>query len=107
MEEISLGDFVLAGGEIPAMALIEACVRLIPGVLGDHASIAEESFAAGLLEYPHYTRPQNFEGRPIPEVLTSGNHSEIAKFRLARAQALTRERRPDLWVLHQKPPKPL
>jgi tRNA (guanine37-N1)-methyltransferase len=107
MEEVSLGDFVLAGGEIAAMALIEAAVRLIPGVLGDHASTAEESFSAGLLEYPQYTRPQDFEGRTIPEVLNQGNHSEIAKFRLARAQALTRERRPDLWVLHQKPPKPL
>jgi tRNA (guanine37-N1)-methyltransferase len=107
MEEISLGDFVLAGGEIAAMALIEAAVRLIPGVLGDHASTAEESFSEGLLEYPQYTRPQDFEGRAIPDVLNQGNHSEIAKFRLARAQALTRERRPDLWVLHQKPPKPL
>jgi tRNA (guanine37-N1)-methyltransferase len=107
MEEVSLGDFVLAGGEIAAMALVEAAVRLIPGVLGDHASTAEESFSAGLLEYPQYTRPQDFEGRTIPEVLNQGNHSEIAKFRLARAQALTRERRPDLWVLHQKPPKPL
>src|SRR6201996_2045660 len=74
IEEISLGDFVLAGGEIAAMALIEAAVRLIPGVLGTHASTDEESFAAGLLEYPHFTRPQSFEGRPIPEVLTSGNH---------------------------------
>ena len=107
MEEISLGDFVLAGGEIAAMALIEAAVRLIPGILGDHASTAEESFSEGLLEYPQYTRPQDFEGRAIPDVLNQGNHSEIAKFRLARAQALTRERRPDLWVLHQKPPKPL
>jgi tRNA (guanine37-N1)-methyltransferase len=107
MEEVSLGDFVLAGGEIAAMALVEAAVRLIPGVLGDHASTAEESFSTGLLEYPQYTRPQDFEGRTIPEVLNQGNHSEIAKFRLARAQALTRERRPDLWVLHQKPPKPL
>jgi tRNA (guanine37-N1)-methyltransferase len=107
MEEISLGDFVLAGGEIAAMALIEAAIRLIPGILGDHASTAEESFSEGLLEYPQYTRPQDFEGRTIPDVLNQGNHSEIAKFRLARAQALTRERRPDLWVLHQKPPKPL
>jgi tRNA (guanine37-N1)-methyltransferase len=102
IEEISLGDFVLAGGEIPAMALIEACVRLIPGVLGDHASIAEESFAAGLLEYPHYTRPQSFEGRPIPEVLTSGNHSQIAKFRQAEAESLTKRLRPDLWTLYEK-----
>ena len=106
MEEISLGDFVLAGGEIPAMALIEACVRLIPGVLGDHASTDEESFAAGLLEYPHYTRPQSFEGRPIPEVLTSGNHSEIAKFRTREAERLTQARRPDLWQAYEKPQKP-
>jgi len=107
IEEISLGDFVLAGGEIPAMALIEACVRLIPGVLGDHASTTEESFAAGLLEYPHYTRPQSFEGLPIPNVLTSGNHSEISKFRQAQAEALTRRLRPDLWDLYEKGPKGL
>ena len=102
IEEISLGDFVLAGGEIPAMALIEACVRLIPGVLGDHASTQDESFAAGLLEYPHYTRPQLFEDRPIPEVLTGGNHSEIAKFHQAEAESLTRRLRPDLWTLYEK-----
>lgn len=105
IEEISIGDFVLAGGEIAAMAVIEAAVRLIPGVLGDHASTAEESFAAGLLEYPHYTRPQAFEGRSIPDVLTGGNHSEISKFRLAQAQRLTKERRPDLWALHEKAQK--
>ena len=102
IEEISIGDFVLAGGEIAAMALIEACVRLIPGVLGDHASTAEESFSSGLLEYPHYTRPQQFEGRPIPDVLTSGNHSEISKFRHNQAESLTRLRRPDLWTLYEK-----
>ena len=102
IEEISIGDFVLAGGEIAAMALIEASVRLIPGVLGDHASTTEESFAAGLLEYPHYTRPQSFEGLPVPEVLTQGNHSEIAKFRLRQAESLTRARRPDLWTLYEK-----
>jgi tRNA (guanine37-N1)-methyltransferase len=102
IEEVSLGDFVLAGGEIAAMALIEAAVRLIPGVLGDHASTEEESFAAGLLEYPQYTRPQAFEGRTIPEVLSGGNHSEIAKFRLEQAQSLTRLRRPDLWTLYEK-----
>ena len=102
IEEISLGDFVLAGGEIPAMALIEACVRLIPGVLGDHASTTEESFAAGLLEYPHYTRPQLFEDRPIPEALTGGNHSEIAKFRQREAESLTKRLRPDLWTLYEK-----
>jgi len=102
IEEISLGDFVLAGGEIAAMALIEAAVRLIPGVLGDHASTSDESFAAGLLEYPHFTRPQAFEGRPIPDVLTGGNHSEIAKFRTREAEALTKARRPDLWTLYEK-----
>ena len=104
IEEISLGDFVLAGGEIAAMALVEAAVRLIPGVLGDHASTDEESFSAGLLEYPQYTRPQDFEGRSIPEVLSSGNHSQIAKFRLTQAQSLTRARRPDLWTLYEKAP---
>jgi tRNA (guanine37-N1)-methyltransferase len=102
IEEISIGDFVLAGGEIAAMALIEAVVRLIPGVLGQEASTAEESFAAGLLEYPHYTRPQSFEERSIPSVLNSGNHSEIAKFHLAEAERLTKERRPDLWSLYEK-----
>jgi len=102
IEEISIGDFVLAGGEIAAMALIEAAVRLIPGVLGDHASTAEESFAAGLLEYPQYTRPQTFEGRAIPDVLTGGNHSEISKFRHGQAESLTKERRPDLWALYEK-----
>jgi len=102
MEEVSIGDFVLAGGEIAAMALVEAAVRLIPGVLGDHASTDEESFSSGLLEYPQYTRPQEFEGRAIPDVLSGGNHSEIAKFRLAQAQGLTRERRPDLWTLYEK-----
>jgi tRNA (guanine37-N1)-methyltransferase len=102
MEEISLGDFVLAGGEIAAMALIEAAVRLLPGVLGDAASIEDESFAQGLLEYPHYTRPQAFEGRAIPEVLNGGNHKEIAEFRQALAEDLTRQRRPDLWAAYEK-----
>ena len=106
LEEVSLGDFVLAGGEIAAMALIEASVRLLPGVLGDHASTQEESFAAGLLEYPQYTRPQSFEERSIPEVLTGGNHSEISKFRQGQAEALTRLRRPDLWNAYEKAPKP-
>jgi len=111
VEELSLGDFVLAGGEIAAMAVIEAAVRLIPGVLGAQASIEEESFSAGLLEYPHYTRPQSFEGLPIPEVLNNGNHKEIARWRQARAEALTRRLRPDLWEAYEKarttPPKPL
>jgi tRNA (guanine37-N1)-methyltransferase len=102
IEEISLGDFVLAGGEIAAMALVEAVVRLMPGVLGAAASPAEESFSEGLLEYPQFTRPQVFENRPIPEVLTNGNHKEIAKWRKAEAERLTRLRRPDLWSLYEK-----
>jgi tRNA (guanine37-N1)-methyltransferase len=102
MEEISLGDFVLAGGEIAAMALMETAVRLIPGVLGAAASPAEESFSEGLLEYPQFTRPQVFEDRPIPDVLNNGNHKEIAKWRRAQAEALTALRRPDLWSLYEK-----
>jgi tRNA (guanine37-N1)-methyltransferase len=102
IEEISLGDFVLAGGEIAAMALIEASVRLIPGVLGDQASVEDESFAGHLLEYPHFTRPQSFEGLSLPEVLSQGNHKEISKWRQAQAEALTRARRPDLWTLYEK-----
>ncbi len=102
LEEISLGDFVLAGGEIAAMALIEACVRLIGGVLGAEASPAEDSFSGNLLEYPQFTRPPSFEGRPIPEVLASGNHAEIARWRRAEAERLTRARRPDLWALYEK-----
>jgi len=102
LEEISIGDFVLAGGEIAAMALIEACVRLIPGVLGDETSPAEESFSAGLLEYPQYTRPQSFEGCDVPAALTSGNHAEIAKWRREQAEKLTKSRRPDLWTLYEK-----
>jgi tRNA (guanine37-N1)-methyltransferase len=101
LTEISLGDFVLSGGELAAMALIDACVRLMPGVMGKEASGAEESFAAGLLEYPHYTRPQLFEGRAIPEVLTSGDHARVAAWRHAQAEALTRMRRPDLWAAYQ------
>ena len=100
--EISIGDFVLAGGEIAAMALIEAAVRLIPGVLGAADSPAEESFSENLLEYPHYTRPQSFEGRDIPAVLTGGNHKEISRWRQAEAERLTRERRPDLFALYEK-----
>jgi tRNA (guanine37-N1)-methyltransferase len=102
IEEISLGDFVLAGGEIAAMALIEAAVRLLPGVLGDAASAADESFASNLLEYPHYTRPQIVEGLAIPDVLNQGNHKEIAKWRRQRAEQLTKARRPDLWSLYEK-----
>jgi tRNA (guanine37-N1)-methyltransferase len=101
LEEISLGDFVLSGGEPAALALIDACVRLIPGVMGKEASAAEESFAQGLLEYPQYTRPQVWEGQPIPEVLTSGDHAKIADWRRSEAERLTRERRPDLWAAHK------
>jgi tRNA (guanine37-N1)-methyltransferase len=102
IEEISVGDFVLAGGEIAAMALIEAAVRLIPGVLGDQDSPTDESFSHGLLEYPQYTRPQSFEGRDIPEVLLGGNHAEIAKWRGEAAENLTKSRRPDLWTPYEK-----
>jgi len=98
LEEISIGDYVLSGGEIAAMALIDACVRLLPGVMGAPASGAEESFADGLLEYPHYTRPQVWEGHAIPDVLISGDHGKIAAWRRAEAERLTRERRPDLWA---------
>src|SRR5437763_3247789 len=100
-EEISIGDYVLSGGEIAAFALLDACVRLLPGVMGKEASGAEESFRQGLLEYPHYTRPQSFEGRSIPEVLSSGDHAKIAAWRRAKAEQLTRMRRPDLWAAHQ------
>ena len=102
LEEISLGDFVLAGGEIAAMALIEACVRLIPGVLGADTSPSEESFENGLLEYPQFTRPQSFEGHEIPAVLAGGNHAEIVRWRKAQSEALTRTRRPDLWTHYEK-----
>jgi tRNA (guanine37-N1)-methyltransferase len=108
LEEVSIGDYVLSGGEIAAMALIDACVRLLPGVMGKPASGADESFSEGLLEYPQYTRPQEFEGQPIPETLTSGDHAKIAAWRRAEAEALTRARRPDLWAAKnggQKPPK--
>ena len=98
LEEVSVGDYVLSGGEIAAMSLIDACVRLLPGVMGAADSSAEESFTDGLLEYPHYTRPQLWEGLPIPEVLTSGDHGKIAAWRRAEAERLTRERRLDLWA---------
>ena len=96
LEEVSIGDYVLSGGEIAAMALIDASVRLLPGVMGKAESAAEESFSTSLLEYPQYTRPQLFEGRPIPDILTSGDHAKIAAWRRAEAEALTRARRPDL-----------
>ena len=104
--EVSIGDYVLSGGEIAAFALIDACVRLIPGVMGQLASADEESFSQGLLEYPQYTRPQLFEGRGIPEVLTSGDHAKIAAWRRAEAERLTRERRPDLWETYKDRKKP-
>ena len=99
LEEVSIGDYVLSGGEIAAMALIDACVRLLPGVMGKQASGEDESFSEGLLEYPQYTRPQEFEGRGIPEILISGDHAKVAAWRRAEAEALTRARRPDLWAL--------
>ena len=94
--EVSIGDYVLSGGELAAMVLIDACVRLIPGVLGADASLNQESFEGGLLEYPQYTRPRDWEGRPIPEVLLSGDHGRIAQWREMRARELTKTRRPDL-----------
>jgi tRNA (guanine37-N1)-methyltransferase len=102
LEEVSIGDYVLSGGEIAACALVDACVRLLPGVMGKPESGTEESFSEGLLEYPQYTRPQIFEGRPIPEVLVSGDHAKVAAWRRAEAEALTRARRPDLWETTQK-----
>jgi len=98
LTELSIGDYVLSGGEIAAMALIDACVRILPGVMGKEASAVEESFAQGLLEYPQYTKPQVWEGRAIPDVLVSGDHAKVAAFRRAEAERLTRERRPDLWA---------
>jgi tRNA (guanine37-N1)-methyltransferase len=99
-EEISVGDYVLSGGEIAAFALLDACVRLLPGVMGKEISGEEESFAQGLLEYPQYTRPQLWEGRSIPDVLTGGDHAKVAAWRRAEAERLTRSRRPDLWAAH-------
>lgn len=98
--EVSIGDYVLSGGEIAALALIDACVRLLPGVMGKLESGTDESFSNGLLEYPQYTRPQLFEDRPIPEILLSGDHAKVAAWRRAQSEALTRERRPDLWAEH-------
>ena len=100
IEEVSLGDFVLTGGEIAAQALLDATVRLLPGVLGNAESIEEESFSNGLLEHPHYTRPAEWQGRSIPDVLMSGHHGEIARWRRARSEEITRQRRPDLWAAH-------
>jgi tRNA (guanine37-N1)-methyltransferase len=97
MEEVCLGDFVLSGGEPAAIVLIDACVRLLPGVVGDASTLEEESFARGLLEYPHYTRPQSWQGRAVPEILLSGHHEEIRRWRAAQAEAATRQRRPEVW----------
>lgn len=105
LEEVSIGDYILSGGEIAALALIDACVRLLPGVMGAAASGEEESFEAGLLEYPHYTRPAEWEGRAIPDVLASGNHRLIGEWRRAEAERITRERRPDLWTRYTKKPE--
>jgi tRNA (guanine37-N1)-methyltransferase len=102
LEEVSIGDYVLSGGEIAAMTLIDACVRLLPGVMGKLSSGTDESFSDGLLEYPQYTRPQSFEGHQIPDVLISGDHARVARWRLAEAEALTAARRPDLWAARPK-----
>ena len=100
--EISLGDFVLSGGEPAALALLDACVRLLPGVMGAEASLEEESFARGLLEYPHYTRPAEWCGRKVPDVLLSGHHRNIYAWRMEQAEMITQARRPDLWDRYQK-----
>ncbi len=102
IEEVSIGDYVLAGGELAAMVLIEAVIRLLPGVMSNEESAAEESFADHLLEYPHYTRPALWQGRAVPEVLTSGHHEEIRRWRKAQAERITKERRPDLWARYVK-----
>ena len=101
VEEVSLADIVLSGGEPAALAILDACIRLLPGVMGAPSSGAEESFEEGLLEYPHYTRPQEWEGRTIPEVLRSGDHAKIAAWRKRQAEDDTRSRRPDLWERHR------
>lgn len=100
LEELSLGDFVLSGGEPAALVLIDACVRLLPGVMGNAESLAEESFEDGLLEYPHYTRPQEWDGRTVPDVLVSGHHENVRAWRRAQSEDITRRRRPDLWARH-------
>lgn len=101
LEEVSVGDVVLSGGEIGALVLLDACVRLLPGVMGHPESGTEESFSAGLLEYPQYTRPQSFEGMEIPAILTGGDHAKVARWRREQAEAVTRERRPDLWARYR------
>lgn len=101
VEEVSIGDIVLSGGEPAALMLLDACIRLLPGVMGAPSSGSEESFENGLLEYPHYTRPQEWEGRTIPEVLRSGDHAKIAEWRKCQSESDTRSRRPDLWERHE------
>jgi len=102
IQEVSLGDFILSGGEPAAIALIDACVRLLPGIMGSVASGVEESFERGLLEYPHYTRPQAWRGMEVPKVLLSGNHAKIRDWRKSQSEELTKERRPDLWSRYVK-----
>lgn len=104
LEEVSIGDYVLAGGEVAAQVLVEACVRLLPGVAGNADSLTEESFETGLLEHPQYTRPREWEERSIPEVLLSGDHKKIAKWRREQSEALTKSRRPDLYAAFQNNP---
>ena len=103
LEEVSIGDYVLSGGELAAMVLLDATIRLLPGVMGSPASAEDESFSAGLLEYPHYTRPAEWQGHRVPDVLLSGNHAAIAAWRRAEAETITRTRRPDLWARHATP----
>ncbi len=103
LTEVSIGDYVLSGGEAAALVVLDACVRLLPGVMGAAESADEESFASGLLEYPHYTRPAEWQGRAVPDVLLSGHHGQVAAWRRAQAEQITRERRPDLWAAYTPP----
>ncbi|MDX1575830.1 MAG: tRNA (guanosine(37)-N1)-methyltransferase TrmD [Kiloniellales bacterium] len=102
VEEVSVGDYVLSGGEPAAIVVIDAVVRLLPGILGNEESPAEESFEAGLLEHPHYTRPADWHGRHVPDVLTSGHHERVRRWRLSQAERITKQRRPDLWARYQE-----
>ena len=106
MLEVSIGDYVLSGGELAAMVVLDAAVRLLPGVMGAAESAADESFSASLLEYPHYTRPADWNGRRVPDVLLSGNHAAIAAWRRGQAERVTQQRRPDLWARHMAEPAP-
>ena len=102
IEEVSIGDYILSGGEIAAYVVLDSIIRLLPGVLGNKKSVIEESFENGLLEYPHYTKPQIWEEKSVPEVLLSGDHAKIKDWRLSQSEAITRDRRPDLWLKHNK-----